>query len=191
MISNGFESIWHFLNHRGGRIDTVQDRNELEFIYNLVNDNDCRTYLEVGTAEGNTLYTIGHALKGPKPSITYVDYAEHHTEKLRVEIVDILKKMNIYVRGVHGDSHAHAVIDDAKSLAPFDVVLIDGGHLMHDIVADLMCYAPLARKYIICHDIQLSPVGEVVDWYCKVQGHRKYNRFVNSERFGYGIIEVK
>jgi hypothetical protein len=54
-----FDQYWRVIKDRS---TTVQEYHELEHVFNLMRD--CESYLEVGTAEGNSLYVLAHALKG-------------------------------------------------------------------------------------------------------------------------------
>lgn len=181
-----FESLWYFVSRRMCSIQ--QDKQELEHIFNLMRN--CTTYLEIGCAEGSSMHVLGHALRGHKPCITYVDYGEKHTEPYRDEVIDILRKRQIHVRGVHGVSYNYETVKDASILQPFDAVLIDAGHDYASVVADAMLYGSMARKYIIFHDIQLPEVKAAFDFYVKAQGFKKVKTFINSPTFGYGVIEL-
>lgn len=186
---SNFDELWHFVTHRRD-LACVQVKEELEYIYNLISG--CRSYLEVGTAEGDSLFVLGHALSGDKPFITYVDYGEKHTEPYRDEAIKILKQdRKVNVVAVHGDSHHHAVIKDAATITPFDIVLIDAGHSYEDALADAIAYGGLAKKFIIFHDIQLLPVKKAFDWYVKSQDFKNVTSFVaENSPFGFGIIKL-
>lgn len=183
-----FDELWHFLEHRREK-PMVQVKEELEFVFNLIKG--CRTYLEVGTAEGDSLFMLSHALDGASPSITYVDIGEDHTAKHREEVLKIMREQKMRVRQVHGNSHAHGNIEDADILAPFDVVMIDAGHEFKDVIADAMAYGGMAAKYLIFHDIMLSEVNQAFDWYVEQQKFRKVRKFVaENSPYGYGIVEL-
>lgn len=181
-----FNEAWDFILKRGQRTGTpiVQERTELEYVFNLLRD--CTSYLEVGTAEGNSLYVLANAM--PKGSeITYVDWAEKHTEQHRNEILKELWEYKI--TPVHGDSNDFETKHKASHTI-FDVVLIDAGHDDFNVAIDAYHYGGLARKYIIFHDIQLPDVNRAYEWYCRQSPKCKNYRVVNSETYGYGIIEV-
>lgn len=176
-----FDALWHTITKRPGVI-TVQDRSELEHVFNLIQG--CESYLEVGTAEGNSLYVLSRALK-PDAEIAYIDFGEKHTEAPRNEVLEDLSN----VQAIHGDSN------DVSSLRKlgdrrFDVVLIDAGHDDFSVAIDAMFYGPLAKKYIIFHDVQLPDVNRAFEWYRRQRPECESYKFVNSETFGYGIIKV-
>lgn len=180
-----FEERWSEITKRPGVV-TVQDRAELEFVYNLIGG--CSSYLEVGTAEGNSLFVLADALEGSAP-ITYIDYGEKHITEPRDEILNKLVEEGHLITAIHGDSNDFATYKHVHG-KNFDVVLIDAGHEDFNVTIDALFYASLATKYIIFHDVQLLDVSRVFDWYCKQFPQRKSYRVVNSETFGYGIMEI-
>lgn len=180
-----FDKLWNEIIQRPGVI-TVQNREELEHVYNLIEG--CESYLEVGTAEGNSLYVLARALK-PQSPITYIDYGEKHTTEARDEVLNALVSEGHLITQIHGDSNdisTYTHVVDKK----FDVVLIDAGHHDFNVAIDTLFYAPLATKYVIFHDVQLPDVLRVFDWYCKQFPQRQSYRIVNSEHFGYGVLVV-
>lgn len=186
-----FDKLWQFVIDRSQRgVMTVQEKSELEHVFNLMKGCDCRNYLEVGTAEGNSLYVLGHAVN---KSIYYIDLMEPHTETSRSEVEKVLLNGEKFVIGIDGDSTERETSrnkDGTSKLANFDCILIDGGHDFATVLSDSILYAPLATKYIFWHDIQLLEVKAAVEWFVKRWKLGKYSTFINSESFGYGICEV-
>lgn len=181
-----FEALWYTITHRGVA-SIVQDYNELEHVYNLARR--CKSYLEIGTAEGNSLYVISRGLINPT-SVTYVDIAEHNTEVPRKQIVTWLEEKRIYVHEIKGKSQKHENIKEAAAFAPYDMVLIDADHSYESVIADAIAYGGMAKKYILFHDICLEGVGKAFDWYVKEQGYQKATKYINTKNFGYGVIEL-
>lgn len=181
-----FDEAWDFIVKRSADANmvVVQDRAELEYVFNLMRN--CSSYLEVGTAEGNSLYVLANAM--PKGSeITYIDWAEPHTEQNRNFILDRLTDYTI--RYIHADSNDQTTAYEVQCKR-FDAVLIDAGHDDFNVAIDAMHYACLAKKYIIFHDVQLRDVDRAFTWYAKQRPDCRAYRVVNSEKFGYGILEV-
>lgn len=179
-----FSEHWHFIVQRSqdACMPVVQDREELEHVYNLLTN--CKSYLEVGTAEGNSLYILAQAL--PKGSeITYIDWAEPHTEKNRNFVLERLKDYKI--TQVHENSNNLLTRELVNQ--SFDAVLIDAGHESWNVAIDAMLYGPLALKYVIFHDIQLPEVEKAYNWYCRQRPECRSYRVINSETFGFGILE--
>lgn len=180
-----FEELWNYIIKRSADIciPVVQDRTELEYVFNLMRN--CTSYLEVGTAEGNSLYVLANAM--PKGSeITYIDWAEKHTEGPRNAILGQLTDYKI--TPIHGDSNDYSTMHRVKTAS--DVVLIDAGHDDFNVALDAIFYGQFASKFIIFHDIQLPDVNRAFEWYCRQRPECKNYRIVNSTHFGYGIIEV-
>lgn len=181
-----FETHWNFIIKRSREacMPVVQDQEELSYVYNLLRN--CESYLEVGTAEGNSLYVLANAMpRGSK--ITYIDYGEKHTEANRRFILDRLKDYDI--TGIHADSNDYSTLRSVQDRR-FDAVLIDAGHDDFNAAIDALFYGPLAKKYVIFHDVKLPDVSRVFDWYRKQFPEKRSYRVVNSENFGYGIIEL-
>jgi predicted O-methyltransferase YrrM len=183
-----FDDLWKDLQERSRRlaIPIVQDYNELEHVYNLIQG--CESYLEIGTAEGNSLYVLSQAVK-PWSKITYVDLGEKHTTPARDEVLDKLASLGITrPHGIHADSNDPNTL--AEITDKYDVVLIDAGHSYKNAITDARFYAPLAKKYVIFHDICLPEVKMAYNEYCNIVCHLKHYEVINSKTMGFGIIEV-
>lgn len=180
-----FDELWDWVMKRTERgVMTVQERSELEHVFNLMKDCECGSYLEVGTAEGNSLYVLGHAVNG---YIQSIDLAEQHTRSAFQDVWDEIHNTGIKIDFYPGDSTWPTTHPrDIK----FDCVLIDGGHDFATVLSDALLYAPLATKYVFFHDIQLPEVKAAVEWFIKRWKLGRYYTYVNSPSFGYGIIEV-
>lgn len=177
-----FDELWQYITKQRPGVITVQERSELEHVFNLMRDCDCSKYLEIGTAEGNSLYVLSHATK----IAHYIDLGEPHTKKPRDEIIS---KMPLVPNGIFSDSTSPKVRGHLWN--NYDCILIDGGHDFATVLSDAILYAPLATKYIFFHDIQLPDVRAAVEWWHKRWQLGKYTEFINSPNFGYAIIEVK
>lgn len=173
-----FDELWADILERCERyqFQLVQDKEELRHIFNLTRG--CGSYLEVGSAEGNSLYILGQDIQ----RIDIIDLGESHTFAPRNEVIKELGVVEIL-----GNSHNADVI---KKASTYDCVFIDAGHSYEDVIADAIAYGHLASKYIFFHDIQLPPVRAAFDWYCIQNPQFKVSTFINSETFGYGILEV-
>lgn len=182
---NNFSDLWDIIVQRSkdAAIPVVQDRMELEYVFNLMKD--CKSYLEVGTAEGNSLYVLTQAMRCGS-EVTYIDWAEKHTEAPRQWVLD--RMADYRITAIHEDSNS---LDLHRRLSPFkcDAVMIDAGHETWNVVLDATFYGHKANKYIFFHDIQLPDVDRAFNWYCKQRPDCKHYRVVNSENYGYGILE--
>lgn len=179
-----FDTLWREVMKRN--IVTVQEYHELEHVFNLLKD--CESYLEVGTAEGNSLFVLGRALKDGA-NITCIDYGEKHTARARDEVIYQLTDEGHKVTAIYGDSNDFTTYKNVQD-KKFDAVFIDAGHTDFNVAIDALFYGPLATRYIIFHDIMLQDVGKVFEWYCRQFPQRKHYRIVNSESYGMGVIVV-
>lgn len=178
-----FDKLWEFIVKR--RPQVVQERSELEHIFGLIIG--CRSYLEIGTAEGDSMYVLSHAL-APNSTITSVDLGERHTRPYANDVVNIIKQ-NHNVALYTGDSTNPDTYPNKK---PHEVVFIDGGHDYNTALSDARMYGKLATKYLIFHDIKLDGVRSAVNKFLSESPAicKRYDEFVNSETMGYGIVEV-
>lgn len=182
MTEKTFAELWRWINQRGSVI-IVQEKSELNHIYDLMKSCDCSSYLEVGTAEGNSLYVLGHAVNG---QIDYVDFGESHTKSPREEAI---KALNPFRLGEWiGDSTDPNI--RAHLQYKYDCILIDGGHDFATVLSDSILYAPLATKYVFWHDIQLPEVNAATDWFKQRWPLGEYSTFINSDSFGYLICKI-
>lgn len=193
-----FDELWNDLKERSQRwaIPIVQDYHELEHVFNLMKG--CESYLEIGSAEGNTLLTLGQALGATKESeryISYVDFGEKHTTPARDEAIERLEAIDVLAGGLHGNSHSREIIpvigwNGRSGPRTYDAVFIDAGHSYEDVIADAIAYGHLATKYIFFHDIQLPEVRKAYEWYLAQNPELKHYEFINSPNYGYGIITL-
>lgn len=180
-----FNALWDHIVTRcdSSNFPLVQNKEELEYVFNLIKGST--SYLEVGTAEGNSLYVLAHAM--PKGSeITYIDIDEPRIRPKREKILQGLADYKI--TGLHGNSHDPEIVRSAWQKR-YDCVLIDAGHTYDDAIQDARNYAPLADKYIIFHDVQMPSVMDAFRFYQKETGLTAYT-VINSENFGFGIMTV-
>lgn len=172
-----FDQLWKWSESRG---KFQQEYSELNHIFDLMKACDCQSYLEVGCAEGNSLYILGHA----SHEVSYIDIDEDHTrEKRNGAITKLGKPVNKY----HGDSRKHLTMPFDYM---YDCVLIDGGHDYDTVLSDSVMYGKRAKKYIFWHDIQLPEVKRAIEAYVDEYKPGKLMTFINSDTFGYGVIEV-
>ena len=176
----GFEDFWQFITKR--RPAVVQQREELEHVFNLIHG--CESYLEIGTAEGDSLYVLAHALK-PGSRITSIDLGELGTRTLVEQIMQLL--MPLHSVAIYRGNSMDASTYPRK--VKHEVVLIDGGHDYETVKSDIAMYAGLATKYLIFHDVMMPSVKQAVDEYVRESG-AKYHEFVRSETMGFGVMEI-
>lgn len=176
-----FDDLWKFVE--GNCKVLAQNKVEMKHVYDLILG--CDSYLEIGTAEGNSLYIFGNAVnRGGR--LAYVDLAEEHTKKYREGIIPLMKAYSL--KGIHGNSHDSEIIKRAQE-ERYDCVFIDAGHKYKDALEDARNYAPLADKYVFFHDVQMPEVMEAFKMWQLESGMKGYT-VINSENYGYGVIKV-
>lgn len=183
-----FETLWKYLRDRK-QFAIVQDYNELEYAWNLVKGVNPKSYLEIGTAAGDSLYAFGSLL--PEDGrIHWIDLAEAFCKKPRDQSVASLSPRAI--THYAGRSADEAAVWSTKGQR-FDVVYIDGGHDYEEVLSDCHCYAPLADKLVLWHDVQMPAVRQAIqDWLSSnPRAQKKFRTYTNSETMGYGILEVE
>lgn len=185
-MNQSFDDLWRFIVTRSQGFPTVQEYHELEHVFNLMQD--CGSYLEVGTAEGNSVYVLAHALRA-EATIICIDLCEKHTAQPQREILDILRKEQFRINICAGDSRDPTTLHPSMKHS-YDCVLIDGGHDYDTVLSDAYMYGKLATKYIFFHDVCLPEVNRAFEWYCKQRPECTAYKMINSETFGYGIMKV-
>lgn len=139
-----------------------QYQEELKGFIQLLLDERCNSYMEIGCRYGDTWHEIGMAL--PENSkLVAVDLpgaksgqkhkGGHQNSGLYLErawkdLMNHDRKAYIFI----GDSQKQKIIDRVKLLAPFDAILIDGDHTSNGVQTDLTNYGPMA-KMVAFHDI--------------------------------------
>lgn len=180
MTLSEFDLRWKWVADRG---PVVQEKHELNHVYDLMKG--MNSYLEVGSAEGTSLYVLGGALSEFKYNIEFIDLCEPHTEQLRK---DALLKLGKKAFQIKGDSTHQGTYEYVKNNR-YDCVLIDGGHDFATVLSDCILYAPLAKKYVFFHDVQLPEVKAAVEWFTRNWKLGEYSTYIRSTNYGYGIIK--
>lgn len=138
----------------------LQDKRELDTFVNLLKENQVRSYLEIGSKFGGSLWRVTNSLPvGSRVlSIDLPDGDGSFKDSLpylKKCIVDLTRRgydANLFV----GDSHSKEAFSYAKELGPFDCVMIDGDHTLSGVLADWVRYGPLG-KIVAFHDIRWTP----------------------------------
>ena len=167
-------------------IPFVQNEDEFRYVHDLIKEAGVYSYLEVGTADGNSLIMFGSLSK----FIKTIDLEEAHTKQARINANTILNKNEIVIFNIGGDSTIIEKEEEKKYYLKYDVVYIDGGHDYTTVISDSIRYAPLANKLVLWHDICLPEVRAAYEWFKKRYPAGKYSEYIKSETYGYGILEV-
>lgn len=137
-----------------------QYQEEIKKFIQLLLDENCRSYLEIGCRYGDTWHAVGMALpEGSKLVAVDLPGGKLGKEVRHQHSASFLKKAKRHLvrngQDAHfiiGDSQSDIIIQTTRQFAPFDVVFIDGDHTAHGVRKDLENYAPMARL-VAFHDI--------------------------------------
>lgn len=134
----------------------LQDMTEFNRFLALIREQQVRSYLEIGSKHGGSLWRIGSSL--PKGSrVVSVDLPHGDTSFKESEphlraCVDELKRIGYDVHLMIGDSTDPIIVEQVIKLAPFDLCFIDANHTEPFVWRDWANYSPLAN-IVAFHDI--------------------------------------
>lgn len=133
-----------------------QDETEITAFVDLLVRENVRSYLEIGSKFGGSLWRVAQAL--PKGSIIVAvdlpDSEGGHTAS-RISLVGCIEALRAEGYDAHliwGDSTDQKTIDQVRDLGPFDAMLIDANHFLEYVVPDFANYGPMSR-IVAFHDI--------------------------------------
>lgn len=126
----------------------LQDTSELVEFLRVVRRENVRSYLEIGSKFGGSLWAVTIAMQAHSRAVS-VDL-EGRTELK--ECVGKLQKVGYEVHLIVGDSTDPRVIADVHALGPYDLCLIDANHTEPFVRCDWANYGPMAR-IVAFHDI--------------------------------------
>lgn len=161
---------------------------EIDGLIALMRSVGVKSYLEIGSKFGGSLWKIARAL--PMGSrVVSVDIVERESltrciSALCSECYDALF--------INGDSAAVDTIERVKLFGPYDAVFIDGSH--HGITAqsDWKHYGAMAIKLVALHDIKLRTT-DVPQLWDSIKSDRKHQEIVvrgHKKDFGIGVLWV-
>jgi cephalosporin hydroxylase len=132
----------------------LQFPQEIEEFVKLMKDNEIRSYLEIGSMYGGSLWLVSRIM--PKGSrIVSVDLptpGKPHAAQSLQDCIAHLRRENFDAHLFVGDSTNMDIVKKVGALAPFDAGLIDGNHTMQYVTKDWENYGPLC-KIVAFHDI--------------------------------------
>lgn len=124
---------------------------EFNWLLDIFKKNDVRSYLEVGSRTGGSLWRVAKFLPTPSTlvSIDMPNGTEHYLRECVAEAEKIGHKVSLFI----GDSTDQRIIERASALSPFDAVFIDANHTEPYVRKDWANYGPMASKIVAFHDI--------------------------------------
>jgi len=173
----------------------LQDPEELASFIQLIRDNGVKSFLEVGSKFGGTLWSISNTL--PKGSrIVSVDLPQGGNSQPHLErCVSELRALGYDIHLLFGDSTDQRIIDAVRGLGPFDLIFIDANHTEPYVWKDWNNYKQMT-KMIAFHDIgfrqlphkRIEQIHVPVVWE-QIKKDRRYVEFKNCKASnGIGVI---
>ncbi len=181
-----------------GVIRPLQVRSEVLALLNVLKETPLRRILEIGTADGGTLFVFcrvatddaqiismdlpGGRFGGGYPAWKTRLYEAFALPGQRLELL-------------RADSHDAAALDDVLDLLDgeeLDFLFIDGDHTYAGVRQDFEMYSPLVRDggLIAFHDIAEHPAraaGDAHMFWAEMKSQYQVEEFVESWEQGYGI----
>lgn len=161
-----FDKAWGYFADEGkGQI--LQEKLECEQVFDLMQDKECKSLLEIGTRNGGNIFVLAHAL--PKGSmVVALDRGERITDiHNTVKALCRLEVHGYNTHYVYGDSTFKEAERFANKWGPYDMVFIDGDHRWDGVHNDWQKYGMLAKKLVAFHDIVEvgCPSPHIVDYW--------------------------
>lgn len=134
----------------------LQNFLEMEELISVFRAECVRSYLEIGSKFGGSLWKIGNSLPSGSKIVSvdlpHGDKSFKESLPPLQECIAMLRRKGYETSLIVGDSTDQRVIDDVKKLGPFDAVFIDANHTLPYIKKDWENYGPLG-KIVAFHDI--------------------------------------
>lgn len=171
----------------------LQSYIELEKLFDIIREMQCRSLLEIGSRVGGSLYVLGHAIEAGG-TVVSVDRYEREGDVIGIKrVIGQLTKGGYQAQSIVGDSHDMQIVMAVRALEPFDAVFIDGDHTLDGIESDWLDYGIHAMKLCAFHDIA-SKAGteneqDAPEHWRKFKRGRATHEFKDPElNYGIGVV---
>jgi predicted O-methyltransferase YrrM len=140
----------------------LQDPVELNHFFTLLREEGVKSYLEIGSKNGGSLWRIANNALPKGSRLVSVDLPHGDTsfketeENLRA-CVQHLKAIGFDAHLILGDSTNPETIEKARALGPYDAILIDANHTEPYVRQDWANYGPMSKRIVCFHDIGWIP----------------------------------
>lgn len=162
----------------------LQHRGEITDLARAVRRHDPETVMEIGSANGGTLYVWARALDGVRTMLsTDLDYRGR-----RDFLEYVAGRSGVSLRCIEGDSQSETTrraVREALSGDAIDFLYIDGDHSYEGVRADFEAYEPLVADdgLIGLHDVETGGTGVPRLW-DELTETRECRTFAAEDRYG-------
>lgn len=174
---------------------------EIDALRDLLKREGVRSYLEIGSKFGGSLWRVGRSLP-PGSRIVSVDLPngtkawKESSESLSACIA-ALGAMGHDARVIWGNSMDTSIIAQVAALGPFDAIMIDADHRLPGVTADWNNYGPMGG-IIAFHDIawkrapdfDRTPIN-VPEFWDSIKGgyrHEEFKFCKSGKNNGIGVL---
>lgn len=179
--------------------ETELTQSPMEFgaLLDIVRDESPRSFLEIGSRYGGSLWRIANAMpQGSRVVAVDPDFGQGSGKRGAAEslrsCVARLKTRGYDARLLAEDSTAPDTVAKVKALGPFDLVFIDGDHAEKFVRADWENYGPMGR-IVVFHDVcwrhpgrPCAPVDVPKVW-DEIAATHPQTRTIHDPAFNFGI----
>jgi predicted O-methyltransferase YrrM len=174
-------------------IQPSQQKQEVAALARVVEERGWRTIVEIGRADGGTLYLLANAAP-PGSLIVSVDVVDVGPAT-RFQLSRFAPGRRVEI--VTGDSGAQTTLERARGLLgrrPLDFLFIDGDHTYTGVRRDYELWAPLVGSggAVGFHDIRPGPgSGDVHRFWAELEGKKtEIVADTGQASYGIGLLDV-
>jgi len=168
----------------------LQNKDEVDKMARIFIENGVKSYLEVGSKFGGSLWRVANALpvgsKVVSVDLPQGDTSFKDTKPHLEECVRTLKKRGYDAQVIFGDSTNPGIVEAATKEGPFDAVFLDGNHTLPYIKKDWENYSKIT-KILAFHDIGFFREGGMAPGKKPIEVPVFWNRIKEN----YKHVEIK
>lgn len=133
--------------------EALQVEAEINWLIDIFKREGVRSYLEIGSKWGGSLWRIANALpNGSQITVVDLPWGDRKTESSLISCCAELQDRGYKVHLITDDSTKRSVVHSVDRFATYDACFIDANHTEPYVRADWANYGPMAR-IVAFHDI--------------------------------------